>query len=245
MAMVLAPDASGAIHEYQKPTKLAFTNAVGAIAALQTLTITPTSPSITTDDATSYPHGSLTEIVFNNMTHSVVNGTKLVQTGAPGATGSQGAAGSPGINGINGLNGNDGQPGATGAQGPKGDSATGQDGASAAMQTIRGGTNVYNSEGITEVVSPGANATLSGTILTLDPMQGSSVSDGAAAAMQTISVGGLVYNFSVLTSVVFPGASATLLDGVLTLDSMEGEDGHDDSDATRLPEAEASLWQAG
>ena len=58
-----------------------------------------------------------------------------------------------------------------GHMGPKWDSVTGQDGASAAMQTIRVGTNVYNSDCITEVVFPGANATLCGTILIIDAMQ--------------------------------------------------------------------------
>ena len=86
-----APDATGTILECLIPTKMAFTNAVGSIDSLQTVTITPTSPSITTDDATTYPHGSLTEIVFNNMTHSIVNGIKLVLTGIPGAQGDHGA----------------------------------------------------------------------------------------------------------------------------------------------------------
>ena len=41
MAIVLAPDSTGAVHEYLNPTKLQFTNAVGSIDELQTLTITP------------------------------------------------------------------------------------------------------------------------------------------------------------------------------------------------------------
>ena len=36
MAIVLVPDASGTVMEYQNPSKLAFTNAVGSIDSLQT-----------------------------------------------------------------------------------------------------------------------------------------------------------------------------------------------------------------
>ena len=69
MAIVLAPDASGSVMGYQEPTKPAFTNAAGAIDALQILTTTLTGPSITSGDATNYPRGYLTVIVFNNMNH--------------------------------------------------------------------------------------------------------------------------------------------------------------------------------
>ena len=72
VSVVRVPDATGAVMEYQNPSKIEFTNAVGSIDSVQTLTITPTGPSITTDDATTYPHGTLTEIVFNNMSHSIV-----------------------------------------------------------------------------------------------------------------------------------------------------------------------------
>ena len=165
------------------------------------------------------PRGSLNEIVFNNMNHSLVNGNKLVLTGVPGEKGDQGEAGVPGQNGINGLNGNDGAKGDQGDQGPPG---VGIDGKYSAMQTIRVGTNVYNSESLTEVVFPNANATLSGTILTLGSMQGPQGDVGPAAAMQTSVVNCQTFNSNHLTTVVFPGANATFVNGVLTLDSMDG-----------------------
>ena len=54
MAIVLAPDASGTVMTYENPSKLAFTNAVGSIDALQTLTITPTGPTISVGPTSSY-----------------------------------------------------------------------------------------------------------------------------------------------------------------------------------------------
>ena len=84
-----------------------------------------------------------------------------------------------GILTISGLKGDPGQNGST----PQ----DGNDGKDAAMQQIRVGTSVFNSDSLTEVVFPGANATLSGTILTLESMQGQQGGQGnddAAAAFR-------------------------------------------------------------
>ena len=76
----------------------------------------------------------------------------------------RGAPGSPGADGNDGQDGTDGSPGAP-----------------AAMQTIRVGSNVYTSDTLTEVVFPGASATLNGTILTIDSMKGE---DGVEGLME-------------------------------------------------------------
>ena len=70
-------------------------------------------------------------------------------------------------------------------QGPAGQNGStpqdGNDGKDAAMQQIRVGSTVYNSDSLTEVVFSSANATLVNGVLTLDSMKGVMVMMGTTA----------------------------------------------------------------
>ena len=70
------------------------------------------------------------------------------------------------------------------------------------MQNITVGDQSFPSDTLSEVVVPGANATLSETILTLDSMRGGDGEDGNNAAIQNIVVAGQTYNSDSLTYVV-------------------------------------------
>ena len=164
-----------------------------------------------------------------------ITGTKLVLTGVPGPAGEQGIPGNNGINGINGNDGPPGQPGADGADGapgtpgsPGADGNDGQDGndgspgAPAAMQTIKVGSNVYTSDTLTEVVFPGASATLNGTILTIDCMKGedgvdgTNGTDGVDGSDATVTAGSRITVLNGVVSNAAPSPSFAAISGGVT-----------------------------
>ena len=62
------------------------------------------------------------------------------------------------------------------------------------MQKITVGNQSFTSDALSDLVFPGASATLSGTIMSLDPMQGGDGNDGNNAARQNVVVVGQTYN---------------------------------------------------
>ena len=111
--------------------------------------------------------------------------------------------------------------------GDDGDTVHGNDGLDAAMQNKTLGGQSYTSGTLTEVIFPGATATLNGTVLTLDSMKGDDGdtvhgNDGIYAAMQNVVIGDNTYTADDITTVEFIGASGVLNGNTLEVSGLKG-----------------------